>query len=105
MKKNEVSGFLKTWKDDRGFGFIKPDDGSGDIFIHITELRGASRRPNRGDTIIYQVGQSEDGRPKAVNARIQGLESHSLTKLWFWIMSMFLGLLGAAAYFIHVLIN
>lgn len=70
----ENKGVLKTWKDDRGFGFIKPEDGSDDIFIHISALKGFVRRPYRGDTIFYQVEQTDDGKSKAVNARIEGVE-------------------------------
>ena len=51
MTKKMVKGVLKTWKEDRGFGFIKPDDGGKDIFIHISALNGVSRRPTTGDVI------------------------------------------------------
>jgi len=87
----ETKGVLKTWKDDRGFGFIKPDDGSEDIFIHISALKGFVRRPYRGDVIYYQVEQSDDGKSKAVNARIEGVEvykeesSHSQLGIWLSI--------------------
>lgn len=77
----EVKGVLKTWKDDRGFGFIKPDDGSDDIFIHISALKGFVRRPYRGDTILYEVEHAEDGKSKAVNARIEGVEVYSEEKV------------------------
>lgn len=70
----ETKGVLKTWKDDRGFGFIKPDDGSDDIFIHISALKGFVRRPYRGDVIYYEVEQTEDGKSKAINARLEGVE-------------------------------
>jgi hypothetical protein len=33
-------GELTKWKDDRGFGFIKPDDGSQEVFLHLCELLG-----------------------------------------------------------------
>ena len=97
----ENKGFLKTWKDDRGFGFIKPEDGSDDIFIHISSLNGSSRRPYRGDTIFYQVEQSDDGKSKAVNARIEGVEiivdETSGSKKWLWITAAILGLISAVA--------
>jgi cold shock CspA family protein len=38
-------GKLVRWIDDKGFGFIKPENGKDDIFIHISALRGMSRKP------------------------------------------------------------
>ncbi len=66
-------GQLVNWKDDRGFGFIKPDDGSKEIFIHISELKRAGRRPKVGDQIIYEQSIGADGRMSAVRASIQGV--------------------------------
>ena len=101
MTNTENKGFLKTWKDDRGFGFIKPEDDSDDIFIHISSLKGSTRRPYRGDTIFYQVEHSDDGKSKAVNARIEGVEivpdNESISKKWLWIIAAALGLVSAAA--------
>jgi len=68
-----VKGVLKTWKEDRGFGFIKPDDGGKDIFIHISALKGVSRRPKTGDVIYYQITKNNRGKYKAINAQIEGL--------------------------------
>ena len=68
-----VKGVLKTWKEDRGFGFIKPDDGGKDIFIHISALKGVSRRPKTGDVIYYQITKDNRGKYKAINAQIEGL--------------------------------
>lgn len=48
-------GKLVRWFDDKGFGFIKQDNGKGDIFIHISALRGMSRKPVIGDVIHYQI--------------------------------------------------
>ncbi len=95
----ETKGTLKTWKDDRGFGFIKPDDGSDDIFIHISALKGFVRRPYRGDVIYYQVELSEDGKSKAVNARIEGVEVYteeSHSKLGIWISVAVIVIFAAA---------
>jgi len=73
MTKTMIKGVLKTWKEDRGFGFISPDDGGKDIFIHISALKGASRRPVTGDVIHYQVARDNRGKFKAVNAHIEGV--------------------------------
>ncbi len=69
-----IKGVLKTWKEDRGFGFISPDDGGKDIFIHISALAGTSRRPVAGDVIYYQIARDNRGKYKAVNAHIEGVE-------------------------------
>src|SRR5665647_1789179 len=73
MTKRMVKGVLKTWKEDRGFGFIKPDDGGKDIFIHISALNGVSRRPTTGDVIYYQITKDNRGKYKAINAQIEGV--------------------------------
>lgn len=74
MTKTMIKGALKTWKEDRGFGFISPDDGGKDIFIHISALKGTSRRPVAGDVIYYQVARDNRGKYKAINAYIEGVE-------------------------------
>ncbi|MEY3808293.1 MAG: hypothetical protein RI893_1269 [Pseudomonadota bacterium] len=74
MTKAMIKGVLKTWKEDRGFGFISPDDGGKDIFIHISALKGTSRRPVTGDVIYYQSARDNRGKYKAVNAYIEGIE-------------------------------
>lgn len=67
-------GQLTKWKDDRGFGFIQPVDGSQKIFLHISKLKDATRRPQVGDTIYYYV-VVEDGKVRACNAFILGARS------------------------------
>ncbi len=74
MTKTLIKGALKTWKEDRGFGFISPDDGGKDIFIHISALKGTSRRPVTGDVIYYQIAKDNRGKYKAINAHIEGVE-------------------------------
>jgi cold shock CspA family protein len=74
MTKTLIKGVLKTWKEDRGFGFISPDEGGKDIFIHISALKGASRRPVTGDIIYYQSARDNRGKFKAINAHIEGVE-------------------------------
>jgi cold shock protein len=73
MTKRMIKGVLKTWKEDRGFGFIKPDDGGKDVFIHISALKGVSRRPITGDVIYYQITKDNRGKYKAINAQIEGI--------------------------------
>jgi len=65
------SGKLTTWKDERGFGFIKPSQGQQDIFIHISEIKERTRRPKVGDTVCYYT-VVKDGKLNAHNAFIVG---------------------------------
>jgi cold shock CspA family protein len=63
-------GTLTTWKADRGFGFISPDDisrGSGPVFVHLYELRRAGiTKPQAGDAVAYEVGE-RNGKPCAID--------------------------------------
>lgn len=73
MKPGLKKGKITTWKDDRGFGFIKPDDGGQDVFLHIRALKGAARRPRVGDTILYQPVAESTGKIRAAKASIPGV--------------------------------
>ncbi len=100
MTNTVYKGVLKTWKDDRGFGFIQPDNGDKDIFVHISSLKGMARRPSRGDVLFYEVVKDADGKLKAVNVRIEGVEvvakPGKIKKLWLWLLAALLGLVSAA---------
>lgn len=67
-------GQLKRWNDSKGFGFIGADEEDRDIFIHISELKQMSRRPIIGDMISYQIQVQDDGKNRAYNAHIEGVE-------------------------------
>jgi cold shock CspA family protein len=66
-------GKLVKWLEDKGFGFIKPEDGTNEIFIHISALKGMSRKPIVGDVIHYQISIDESGKTRAVSASIEGV--------------------------------
>lgn len=66
-------GLLKSWKTDKGFGFIKSDTLEHHTFIHISALKHMSRKPKVGDTIYFEVATQPDGKTKAINCRIEGV--------------------------------
>ena len=66
-------GRLERWNDDKGFGFILPEQVKDEVFIHISALKNMPRRPVVGDVIYYQLHVGNDGKTKAVNAKIEGI--------------------------------
>jgi uncharacterized membrane protein YsdA (DUF1294 family)/cold shock CspA family protein len=71
MKPGLDRGQLTTWKDERGFGFIQSVNGNQEIFLHISELKDSTRRPQVGDTIYYYA-IVKDKKIRACNAFILG---------------------------------
>ena len=62
-----TTGIVKFFNTMRGFGFISPDDGSKDAFVHISAVEQANLRYiTEGDRLNYEVQQDARG-PKAVN--------------------------------------
>ncbi len=81
MGSARAKGVLKKWFDDKGFGFITPDKGNKDIFVHISAFdRNIPRKPKTGDTIFYHVTTDKNGKLKAVNAAIEGAAPVNHTK-------------------------
>jgi cold shock protein len=65
---NVVTGVIKTWHDERGFGFVKRDDGGPDVFVHAKFLADVFR-PAEGQRVSFRVvadERSDRGRAHAV---------------------------------------
>lgn len=68
----ERRGLLRSWNDDKGFGFIQPEQGGAELFAHISSMRG-ERRPVAGDQVSYVVGKDSRGRACAEHIRLAGV--------------------------------
>jgi CspA family cold shock protein len=57
------TGTVKWFNPDKGFGFITPDDGGKDLFVHHTEIQsgGSYATLSDGQKVEYEIGQTEKG--------------------------------------------
>ena len=64
-----MTGTVKFFNGERGYGFIKPDDGGRDVFVHITAVERAGLKDlTEGQRITFEVEPDKKGKgPKAVN--------------------------------------
>jgi uncharacterized membrane protein YsdA (DUF1294 family)/cold shock CspA family protein len=62
-----TTGVVKTWNDQRGFGFASPVLGGPDVFVHVKALSPESARPQVGDTLSFELERGHQGKPRARN--------------------------------------
>lgn len=66
-----ATGTVKWFNATKGFGFIQPEHGSKDIFLHISALERAGIRDIRdGQAITFDVEKGRDGRESATNVAL-----------------------------------
>ena len=63
-------GTVKWFNTTKGYGFIMPQDGGKDVFVHITAVQAAGLRGlNEGQTVAYEVAM-ERGKQAAINIKV-----------------------------------
>lgn len=68
-----LSGTLRSWMDDRGFGFIAPTHGGAELFVHVSALPRDGSRPTVGERLTYELGRGKNGKPQAVNVQREAI--------------------------------
>ena len=64
-------GTVKWFNATKGYGFIMPQDGGKDVFVHISAVERAGLRSlNEGQTVEYEI-ESNRGKESAINLRVK----------------------------------
>lgn len=68
------SGIVKFFNTQKGYGFITPDDGGKDVFVHVTAVeRSGLGTLNEGMRISFETEPDKRGKgPKAVELKVEG---------------------------------
>jgi cold shock protein len=67
-RENMATGTVKFFNAQKGFGFITPEGGSKDVFVHISAVERAGMRTlNDGQKVSYEMEADRQGRMSAVN--------------------------------------
>ncbi|ODP38866.1 cold-shock protein [Sphingomonas turrisvirgatae] len=63
-----ITGTVKFFNTDKGYGFISPEDGSGDAFVHISAVERAGMRTlDKDQRLTYDLEKDNRGKTSAVN--------------------------------------
>ena len=62
------TGTVKFFNEQKGYGFINPDEGGNDLFIHISNVDPSENLLTEGQKVSYEIGQGRKG-PEARGVR------------------------------------
>ena len=65
-------GRITDWKDDKGFGFVTPNGGGKNVFVHIKSFSNRQRRPVGNELVTYERKVDSRGRPQGENVAFVG---------------------------------
>lgn len=64
-----ATGTVKFFNNEKGFGFITPENGGSDVFVHISAVKGGAL--SDGQRVSYDLGQDrKTGKSKAENVQL-----------------------------------
>jgi uncharacterized membrane protein YsdA (DUF1294 family)/cold shock CspA family protein len=88
-------GKVTSWKDEQGFGFITPNGGGKQVFVHIKSFSNRQQRPVSNEIVTYELKTDVNGRLSAESVRFLGERMQSATssersKMPFVLTAVFL---------------
>jgi len=86
-------GKVKTWKDEKGFGFVVPNGGGSDVFLHISAFSNRHKRPAVGNLVTYELSAEDPNRLEAKNVRFVGEREHHKSSTLTALPFLFVGIL------------
>tara|TARA_R110002126_G_scaffold98045_14_gene228110 strand:- start:5011 stop:5649 length:639 start_codon:yes stop_codon:yes gene_type:complete len=66
----QLTGKVVHWRDDKGFGFVVPDNDTRQVFFHIRDFTDAKTRPVEGSRLQFSLSQDKRGRPLATSLQL-----------------------------------
>lgn len=92
-------GKLVSWKTEKGYGFIAPDKGGPQVFVHISVLQSSVITPMAGEVVSYDA-KLVDGRLRATRAKLASQKQHTSPQTQQRYLSLLIVLLffGSLAY-------
>jgi len=97
-----MKGKIIKWNEDKAFGFITPNGGGDDVFIHKTALTNRKRVPEISDVITFSISKDKQGRYCASEATFTGEKfkkkqaGRSISKLSIFLATLFLASISLA---------
>ena len=66
-----ANGTIKWFNATKGYGFIQPEDGTGDVFVHISDVqRSGITELREGDKLSFDVQRGQQGKLSACNLKL-----------------------------------
>lgn len=67
-----TKGKITAWNDDKGFGFITPNTGGKQVFVHVKAFGNRNRHPEINQLVTFELSSDGKGRPCAIKATLAG---------------------------------